>query len=64
MSIPTLAALDTLLAVTASANAADALQAEADRRLAWRHEESEYLLLSSLRDAADPHPEVPGVRAG
>jgi len=50
MSIPTLAALDTLLARAASANAAAALQAEADRRLAWRHEESEYLLLSSLHE--------------
>lgn len=48
MSIPTLAALDTLLARVASANAAAALQAEAERRFAWRYEESEYLLLASL----------------
>ncbi len=52
MSIPTLAALDTLLTRVASANAAAALQAEAERRLAWRHEESEYLLLSSLEHPA------------
>lgn len=48
MSIPTLAALDSLLARLASDNAAAALRAEADRRLAWRYEESEYLLMAGL----------------
>ena len=48
MFIPALAALDSLLARLASDNAAAALRAEADRRLAWRYEESEYLLMAGL----------------
>lgn len=51
LSIPTLTALDTLLARLASDNAAAALRAEAERRLAWRYEESEYLLISRLDGA-------------
>ena len=61
MSIPTLTALDALFARLASDNAAAALRAEAERRLAWRHEESEYLLLASLDGRDRTHP---GVRAG
>ena len=45
------AALDALLARTATTNAACALQDEAERRLAWRYEESEYLLLSTVTEA-------------
>lgn len=40
------AVLDALLARSAATNAATALQHEAERRLAWRYEESEYLLLN------------------
>ena len=61
MSIPTLTALDALFARLASDNAAAALRAEAERRLAWRYEESEYLLLASLEGAAVP---TQVVRAG
>lgn len=46
------AVLDALLARSAAVNAASALRSEAERRLAWRYEESEYLLLSEMeRDA-------------
>lgn len=48
VSIPTLTALDTLLVRLACDNAAAALRAEAERRLAWRDQESEYLLLVGL----------------
>ncbi len=42
--------LDALLARSATTNAACALQDEAARRLAWRYEESEYLLLSTMTE--------------
>ena len=61
MSIPTLTALDALFARLASDNAAAALRAEAERRLAWRYEESEYLLLASLERTTVP---TQVVRAG
>ena len=69
MSIPSLAALDALLTRSASANAAAALQVEAERRLAWRHEESEYLLMASLEartavPQVPARPPVPAVRGG
>jgi hypothetical protein len=44
------AVLDALLARSATTNAACALQDEAERRLAWRYEESEYLLLSAMTE--------------
>ncbi len=50
MQIPSLAVVvDEMLARLACDNAATALRAEADRRTAWRAEESEYLLLAGLR---------------
>lgn len=50
MRIPSIAvAVDETLVRLASDNAAAALRAEAERRLAWLDQESEYLLLAGLR---------------